>query len=310
MNPIPQFPTMRRLELGDRTAIEAIVGRFAPYSDFTFTSLWAWDTDESCAIAMLGENLVVRFKDYESEDHFYSFIGQDAVVDAAETLLAHAREEGLPAQLKLVPEVVIQADDRLEERFAVAPDRDNFDYLYDTAEWATFPSPRFRKHRKRLDRCREHAALEVRAVDPGDPCCQAAIVDLFHRWAAQRPTSGNGDHRHELAALQRVFALNGSNPLSGCGFFDGERLVGFSLWEGLPDGAYAVSHFQKSDRAYPELSSWQAHEVGRFLEGRGFRLLNGEQDLGIPGLRDYKQSLQPDRLLRKYVIAEQFNWSP
>jgi hypothetical protein len=304
MTAIPRFPAFRRLELGDREAIDAIVGRFTPYSDFTFTSLWAWDTDESCAIAMLGENLVVRFKEYESDDHFYSYIGQDDVVVAAEILLAHASEQGLPAQLKLVPEVVIQADSRLEARFAVTPDRDNFDYLYDTTDWATFPSPRFRKHRKRLDRCQQHADLDVRRVDPADSWCQNAMVDLFHRWTAQKPAP-EGNHRHELAALKRVFSLDGCNPLSGCGFFDGERLVGFSLWEGLPGSCYAVSHFQKSDRAYPELSSWQAHEVGRFLAAEGYRLLNGEQDLGIPGLRNYKRSLQPDRLLRKYVIAAQ-----
>ena len=169
MNSIPQFPAMRRLALADREAIEAIVGRFAPYSDFTFTSLWAWDTDESCAIAMLGENLVVRFKDYDSEDHFYSFIGQDAVVAAAETLLAYARAEGLPAQLKLVPEDVVAADDRMQNRFAVTPDRDNFDYVDSTADWADFAKSGFREHRRVRNRCRERGTVDVRPFDPGDP---------------------------------------------------------------------------------------------------------------------------------------------
>ena len=302
MTPIPRYPAFRRLEIGDRLDIEAILECFLPYSDFGFTSLWAWDTDKSCAISMLGGNLVVRSKDYTSDVHSWSFIGQDAVVETARTLLAHARLEGLPGRLTLVPGVVIAADDRLPRLFSVAADRKNRDYVNAAEDWASFSKPGFREHLRRLNRCREQAALDFRLLDPGDPLCQDAILGLSHCWARQK--SADDDHRDELTALHRFFALTGDDRLAACGFYDRERLAGFSLWEGLPGGEWAVIHFQKADRAYPGLSSWQAHEIGRLLLARGYRLINGQQDLGIAGLRSFKESLLPRGYLEKYVIAE------
>ena len=103
--------------------------------------------------------------------------------------------------------------------------------------------------------------------------------------------------------MRRIFALADEGRLSATGFYDGKLLIGFTLWEGLPDSEWAVMHFQKADRSYPGLPSWQTHEMGRTLIAQGYRLVNGEQDMGIPGLRAYKQSLQPCRYLKKYVVA-------
>ncbi len=302
MPPIPEFPAFRRLAITDRAQIEAVTNGFPPYSDFSFTSLWAWDTDETCVISMLGGNLVVRFKDFTSERHFYSFIGQDAVFDTAGTLLTYARQEGLPAQLRLIPETVIAADDRLPKVFSVAADRDNFDYVNATIGWASFKHGCFREHRRARNRCRNSGNLEFRVLDPGDPGCQDAMVGVAMRWADQKPACE--EHRNELTALRRTFALTMDHQLHAGGFFERERMVGLSLWEGLPAGEWATIHFQKADRCYPGLSSWQAHEIGRLLLEQGYRLINGEQDLGIPGLRAFKESLCPCAYLKKYVIAD------
>lgn len=304
MTMIPVFPIFRQLEIGDRAAIEAITRRFAPYSDFGFTSLWAWDTDETCTLSMLHGNLVVRFKDYTANAHFYSFIGQDAVAETVETLLALARQEGLPSQLKLVPEAVIAADDRLRRNFSVAEDRDNFDYLYAADDWAHFPAPHFQDHLKNLERRQRREKLDFRLLDLGNPCCQNAILALFGHWARQKQLGAVEDSCQELTAMQRLFALPDDDQIAACGCYHGERLVGFSIWEALEGDEYVVGHFQKTDRAYRGLSSWLAHMLSQHLEREGRCLINGQQDLGIPGLRAHKMSLRPRTFLRKYVIAE------
>jgi hypothetical protein len=301
---IPSFPTFRRLERGDRPRIEALNGRFPPISDFGFVSLWAWDTKESCLISMLGNNLIFRLKNYTSDEHFLTVLGQDAVAEAAETLLSWARREGLVPELRLVPEAVIEADARLAARFAVTADPDNFDYVYRVHDWAHFSTSGFREHRRLVAKCREHADLDFRSFDPKAPLGQKAIFDLFNRWVEQKPASVRGDTEQERTALHRLIELTGDNTLAASGFFDGERLVGFSLWEGLPGSDFATIHFQKTDRDYRGLSSWQPHAMGQLLLESGYRHINGEQDLGIRGLRMHKRSFQPCQFLRKYVIAE------
>ncbi|MFN8591100.1 MAG: phosphatidylglycerol lysyltransferase domain-containing protein [Thermomicrobiales bacterium] len=304
MDGISAFPAFCPLSLAHRSAIEAITSRFPPYSDFIFSGLWAWNTDDRCAVAMLGANLVFRLKDYTSENHYYAFIGQDDVVAASATLLAHARETGLLPQLRLIPEEVIVADARLHRHFSVAADRDNFDYVYEMRDWAALPLPRFRTHRKMIKCCRARAEIAWNLLDATDPACQMAMNEVFARWEHQTAVdAGRLDHP-EYVALQRLFAMPRNERVGAGGAFAGDRLAGFTIWEALAGGQYAVGHFQKADRAYKGLTSWQAHAVGQCLQEEGCSLFNAEQDLGIPGLRAHKLSLRPRAFLRKYTIAD------
>ncbi|MEA2585016.1 MAG: uncharacterized protein QOF33_3101 [Thermomicrobiales bacterium] len=304
MTPIPTFPQFRRLEIGDRPAIEAITRRAPPSSDFVFTSLWCWDTDETCVIALLDGNLVVRFKDYAADTHFYSFLGDHAIAETAQTLLAHASRQGLPAQLKLIPESVVAADDRLARRLSITDDRDNWDYVYAIVDWAVLPGGPHRKHRQQVARCRRQSALTFSLLDLRDVAVQAAIVDVSYRWAQQKPAAAGDDRRHELVALRRLFALAGHERLGACGLYKGRQLVGFSIWEVLPCQALAIAHFRKTDRSYDGLTTYLRHEESRLLLARGCRFMNIEQDLGLAGLRRAKLSLRTCGFVRKYVISE------
>ncbi len=305
MPPIPTFPTFRPLEIGDRGAIEAWTRGRPPYSDFGFTSLWCWAREGSCAISQRRETLGVQVRDYVTDAPFFTFLGHDDPLGAVRDLHAFARAQGISETLRLVPETAILADERLARLFAVAPDPDNDDYLYAARDWADFAGAGFREHRRLLARCRERFPLAVRDLDLADEDCQQAILALFDRWSAQKADLTGTQQCHERNALQRIFAFADQPRLAASGFYDGSNLVGFTIWETLTGSDYGVCHFQKSDRRYPGLSSWQAHEIGRRMLERGCAWINFEQDLGIPGLRCAKRSLQPRRFLRKFTIDPQ-----
>jgi hypothetical protein len=303
MAPIPAFPRLRPLAIGDRQVIEAVTNRFPPSSDFAYTSLWAWDADQTCAIALLNGNLVVRFADYETGAPFYSFLGDRAVVETAHTLLTHARAEGLPARLGLVPESVVAADPRLPHLLSVVPDRDNFDYLLDAADWDHLSGGSFKRHRRQLARCHRRTGLAIQPLDLRDAAIHTAIFDLFRDWANGKPTSAVHEHERERVALARLLAVAGCDRLWAFGIVDGDHLVAFSIFEGMPNSDVAVSHFQKTDRSYDGLGVWLYQERSRFLLARSYRVVNIEQDLGITGLRTAKLALRPCGFLRKYVIS-------
>jgi hypothetical protein len=304
MTPIPPFPAWRPLAIGDRPAIEAAIAGYPPYSDYGFTSLWAWDTRETCALSLLNGNLVVRFQDYTTEEPFYSFLGGNAVTETAGTLLERARQEGLPARLSLVPEAVVAADPRLPRHLSVAEDRDNHDYVYAFADWVALAGHAFARLRQQIRRCRPRVGFAFRSLELHGHADRAAMLALFRCWAAQKPALAGEDRQHELSALRRLFALPPSERLGACGLEDGGRLVAFSVWEGLPGGVYCVTHFRKSDRSYEGLAAYLQHEESRLLLERWYEFMNVEQDLGIAGLRAYKLSLRPCGFLRKFVIAE------
>ena len=105
---IPNFPSFKKLEFGDKKAIEEITKAFEPYSDYNFVSLFVWDSDEEIKLSSLNNNLVVLFIDYVTKEKFYSFIGSNRVEATIDTLLSHAKKENLVPSLKLIPEPIIQ----------------------------------------------------------------------------------------------------------------------------------------------------------------------------------------------------------
>jgi hypothetical protein len=298
---IPTFPQFRLLEIGDRPVLEAITRRFPPYSDFSFTSLWCWV--EQCAISLLNGNLVVRMTDYATAEPFYSFLGNEEIAETALALLALARADGLQPHLRLIPRTVVTSDTRLPNLLSITPDRDNFDYLYAAGDWDRFAGTAFATHRQMITRCRRGTALDVRPFDLWDDGMQSRMLCLFDDWVRQKSSEDDIDHGPEQVALERLFALAGYNRLWACGAFDGDRLVGFSISEGLPGSDCVVSHFRKTDRNYPGLSSWLCQEESRQLLARSYRHINFEQDLGIAGLRRHKLSLRPRQFLEKFVVS-------
>lgn len=55
---IPQFPNFKKAEVADRGAVEAHTHKYDPYSDFNFTSLWAWDTSGERMISGLNSDSI------------------------------------------------------------------------------------------------------------------------------------------------------------------------------------------------------------------------------------------------------------
>ena len=74
------------------------------------------------------------------------------------------------------------------------------------------------------------------------------------------------------------------------------RPVAFSIWE--PIGAKtAVIHFERALRRFKGLYQVVNQETARRIVQSGLELINREEDLGDPGLRQAKQSYHPVALL-------------
>src|SRR3989344_1777498 len=119
---ILQFPEFRVVEVNDREAIESHTKQFFPYSDFNFTSLWAWDTSGERMISELNSNLVVRFTDYSTHEPFFSFLGIRETEHTARTLIDYAKAEGITPELRLMPEISVR--DMRTSVLKVEEDRD------------------------------------------------------------------------------------------------------------------------------------------------------------------------------------------
>jgi hypothetical protein len=85
--------------------------------------------------------------------------------------------------------------------------------------------------------------------------------------------------------------------------YDNDYPIGFNVNEPLHNNFY-LGHKGKADSQYRGLSFLLEHESAKHMkEQYACRFLNHMMDLGIEGLRSYKKSLGPVRMLRKYSVT-------
>ena len=299
---IPQFPEFKSLELSDKKAIESFTKRFPPYSDFDFASIWSWDIKGDVKISQLNDNLVVRFTDYLTSEPFYSFLGNTDLNDTVEKLIALSKEQGLGAKLKLVPEEAIQGLD--STKFSVIEDRDNSDYIYDTDKLLKMEDSKFHVRRKHLRFFQKNFLHQVKKHEVIDAEIKGQILDLFSSWVNDKGGDVSTDYfQREFLALSRFLNASQSIDFLIVGIYFDDKLVAVSISENTSD-TYNVSHFQKAiNGEFKGINVYLIRELASLLSEKGIKYVNWEQDLGIAGLRENKESYLPCAFLNKYSVS-------
>lgn len=297
---IPTFPEFKKLEWGDREAVQQFTSNFQPYSDFNFVSMWAWNTREKMMLSQLHGNLILLFYDYITELPFLSFIGTNKVSDTVHSLLDHSILHYSESRLKLIPEEV--AAHLCESEFNIASDVDSHDYIVPITYLSTISSlPRSSDHAAR--NCKRflntYPGHSVKACTIED-CRKDEYIELFKRWAKIK----NLDHweLNEYSAFEKFIENKDSNN-NIVSLHDGDKIMAFATYEILPQ-KYAICHFAKADRDYSGVYDGLFFTVAKILRELGIEYWNFEQDLGIPGLRQSKMKYKPEFFLKKFIIEK------
>ncbi len=299
---IPEFPAFKLLDIADRDEIERLTHRYPPYSDFNFVSMFCYDTTGDCRVSILNGNLVVRFRDYMTLEPFYSFLGTHRVRDTIERLLEQANRENISPLLRLVPATVVEGANGELNGLAVSEDPDSADYIISADELIELTSGRWRSKRKSANRFRRmHPHCAVKEMDLADYITQDHVQGLLATWA-EKKRKPSAETRNEFAALERIMHNSRRFNLLTVGAYLDDRLIGFTINEAVHAGHY-MGHFGKSDPDYSGISVVLESETAKEMARLGYSQMNYQQDLGIDGLRCYKQSWRPVHCLHKVTIA-------
>lgn len=299
---IPRFPEFKLLELSDREEIQGLTNRYIPYSDFNFTSMWSWDTDNKFLISALHDNLVVRFIDYITAVPFYSFIGHFRIEETISTLIDHAKRNNVDPILRLIPEEIFWEVDILENQFLIEADRDGFDYLLNIENLLDYRGNKLRGKRNFTNRFIKLYNPISSEIDITNPVIKEGIMKVVDGWVGERSALSEDVNEKELKAIQKILQSNLSNIVS-LGVFLGTEMVGFVIGEKLANG-YSILHFEKAiSKDLIGIYPYMMQHFAKLLAEKGCIYINYEQDLGILGLRTSKESFQPI-LIRKHTIKE------
>lgn len=299
---IPLFPKFKKLELKDKKEIEQFTRQFPPYSDYNFTSMYCYNTEDKMRVSRLNGNLVVRFQDYITGKLFYSFLGKTDSIKTADILLEYVKKKGLKPELKLIPEIVIASDKKIKKTFHVKADRDHFDYIYSVSRLSHL---RGKKYYTKLKEARKFYKINRDAhlikLDLRKENIKKEIVNVFAQWEETRGKIRK-ETRHEFTALKRFLRNSYSLHSLIIGAYCKDKLIGFSIAEVIHND-YAIHHFIKANFLYKNLFTVLYKKLGEELNSRKINWLNNEQDIGIPGLRHAKKLWRTLFFLKKYRIS-------
>lgn len=304
---IPFFPRFKKLELEDKNLIEKYTLKYEGYSDFNFVSLWSYNTEDDIIFSILNDNLVVRFRDYITNEKFYSFIGTNKIAETIETLLVHSEQEGISSQLKLIPEAnILLLNNEVKNKFDIQEDKDNHDYILSLPEHSTLQNSNFSKHRKVINKFyRNNPKFSVQELDLSNKNIVKKLLDLFYLWENKKGRKRN-DTIHELIALKRTVKDFVHLKLVVLGIYNQNQLIGIIIAD-VNHSKYIESHFLKYNPDYNGLNHLLHHLLAKHVSGKGHKYINIEQDLGIEGLRFAKGSAKPVKYLKKYTISKKIS---
>lgn len=299
---LPTFPTFKKLERSDQTDIEKITKQYLPYSDFNFACLWSWDVKDNILVSELNDNLVAIVTDHFSDTPFYSYLGNNSVNKTLDQLFefsAHAKN-ALP-QLRLVPEASLSKIDL--KKFMIEIDLDNSDYIYNLEELSTYSGSKYADKRAKVNLfLRSHALPSVRLLDLGDSKVVASLLQLNAAWTRNKAGRGEVVNVHrEFVAFNRFVKANFTEAFC-VGVFVEDQLVAYSIFTLLPE-KYALCHFSKAAFPFEGAHDYLMQQSAVILRQRGCLYSNYQEDLGLPGLRFWKNSFKPMSFLRKYSVT-------
>ena len=283
-----QYPEFSPISLGQRPVLHRRFQRLGEgISELTFAGIYLFRHRHQYQISHVGGDAVV-------------IIGRDAEPFFILPFGWPSREvlDSLFDRHPLMKAVsVSQAGQLSRMGYRVWEDRDNFDYLFRRDDLATLSGRKL--HRKknlvnvflRNNQCVAKPLLAEYADD---------ALRILERWRQQQEAPGDYDAARE--ALENMEALQ----LCGGIFAVNDEPVAYTLGEELARGTMFVVHFEKAVLREKHRGLYQyVNQAFAAVLPEKYELINREQDLSDPGLRQAKGSYRPVGFVKKYKASLQ-----
>ena len=260
--------------------------------EYSFTTAYMWSRHYGVTIARAG-NLPLLRSEHEGRYSYLTPVGEGAD-EVLQALRREAVEQGEPLRLHSVDEETLT---RLKTLFPgrvhTEELRDDFDYVYRTADLASLPGKAYHSKKNHISAfTRNHAwTYEPLSADNAEE-----MAALSREWCLEK---GGCSHSldAEACAIRRVLKSPEVFSLSGGMVRVDGRPVAFALGSPINERVFDI-HVEKALSAFSGAYAVINREFAATLTE--YEFLNRENDMGIEGLRRAKLSYKPAEILAKY----------
>lgn len=302
---LPDFPTFKPFSIDDMAWYQEFYSNFQPYSDFHFYNLLLWlNSKNDLHYSSLNGNIVYRFGDPfgDNQEQEYTILGNIDIENTMIECLRWLKSNGHSAKLVMVPEELVT---NVENGATIqyTEDIDNNDYILDGPKTAHLSGSDLRSLREDCNSFIRRNGDEVIIKDFDlNSINSTVLINNLHLWDEVYTKTGNDSELHESHALNTLFKnVDALDFKCLCIYIKGV-LEGFVLYHYPPQKDFVMSSIVKVSYRYQDLYDFCVFAYANRASRIETKYINFEQDLGIPGLRNYKKSLKPVKYLRRYTV--------
>jgi len=266
-------------------------------SDMTFTNLYMWRKSYQIKYAIIDDFLCIFARQKDNKPFTLMPVGNGNVAQVLEKLMDYFRQNNHPFMMKSITHRMIEEiENAFPGKFKYIPSRDTYDYVYNSSDLINLEGRKYHRKRNHINKflALNSYVYEPLTVDSVEECKKAA-----EEWCRKRDCNQNMGLLEEKEAIFDV--LNHFEELKvkgGVIRVDG-KVVCFTFGEQFTKDMVVI-HVEKAD---PDIQGSYAIINQQFCahEWANVKYINREEDLGLPGLRQAKQSYHPVRLIEKHI---------
>jgi|GEM_PF-2466067 len=303
---LPVFPEFRVFTIDDIPSYYRyyLEQGFSPYADIHPENLFIWlNIHNDLMISNLNNTIIIRYTNILDDNKINIIPLANPLNDTiVEKIMAYMKENNLPLELHEIPSVICNELD--QKKWDIKDDRDSYEYIIDTGQQSGIKGSSFRHQRNRVsffERKHVNDIIDVQFYKNFD----YEIKEAFLHHITTMPFNSSDDAAKQnciepIAILKNLEYASFFNKKALIMKINGET-VALAMISYLDENTAAINHL-KVDYSVQYAFQYTIYQLAKILKEDNIHEMNIEQDMGIDGLRTFKERLQPSRFLEKKMI--------
>ncbi|MGL6064782.1 MAG: DUF2156 domain-containing protein [Fusobacteriaceae bacterium] len=263
--------------------------------DYNFSNLYLWSLGDKLKYAVEDEFLYIK-GDYLGEDSYLMPISLKDNIEIQQMIKAIDKIIGEKNNLDLIPEKI---KIKLENYYVFEEMENSFDYIYLMEDLAFLKGRKYSKKKNKLNQFNKNYTYTYEQINENN---LLEVIEFQKKWCKERECDSVDTLRKENIGLSKIFENFTNLKIKGGMLKVNNEVIAYALGEELTKDMFVV-HVEKANEEYK--GSYQAiNSIFLEKECLEYQYINREDDSGVQGIKQAKESYYPIRMEKKYKIIK------
>lgn len=279
-----------KIDISSKEIIEKYTKGLFEVCDYNFINLLTWSEGDNILYKI--ENDVLYIKgNYLGESSYFFPISLNSCEEDIKNAVERILEKG--NVIELIPE---EWKNKLEDKYYFEEQRPTFDYIYLIEEIAFLKGRKYIKKRNKINQFIKNNVFKYEEINSENI---GAVKEFQESWMIEKEGYKEEELKKENIGIKKILENYFDLNLCGGVILVNGKVIAYTIGEKINEQLFV--YIEKADESYS--GSYQGINAFFLQENiEGIKTVNREDDAGLDGLRQAKESYFPYKLLKKYRI--------